>query len=88
MDDKLFYLSDKDKALLAAFEYDNMMEAYRNFINDTDDEDSADKFLDAALLLCELGMPNPFHDLKDFMFEQNAAKRPGEGHIVTAVAEQ
>lgn len=76
----------KDK--LAAKYYDDMMESYRDYIDgEISNEDFADIFIEAAVMLCDLGLPNPFADLAGETFKMNAAIRPNFGRIVTGVKE-
>ena len=42
--------------------YDDMLENYRNIMDDPRDIESADRLLDAVMSLCALGLPNPFKD--------------------------
>lgn len=74
------------KIKLAAKCYDDMLENYRNIIDDPADIESADRFLDAAMELCWLQQKNPFYDLAAD-YQMNAAKTPVDGRIVTGVME-
>lgn len=77
------------KELLAAKLYDDMLENYRNFCSDMKDIEAADAFLDAAMLLCDLNMKNPFADLEGYVFQKNSAIKPSKtAKVVTAVLEE
>lgn len=52
------------KEKLAAKYYDDMMESYRDYMDgELSDKDFADIFIEAAVMLCDLGLKNPFADL-------------------------
>lgn len=65
--------------------YDEFIVSYNVFM-ETINEENADRFLDAAMLLAQLSPYNPFRESKDF--DLNGATKPGvERVVVTAVAE-
>lgn len=73
------------KELTAAKLFDDMIENYRNVVDDPEDLEQADRFLDAAIALCELEIPNPFADLR---LTVNAAVKPSDtDRLITGVAE-
>ena len=45
---------DNDKYIIAAKLYDDMLENCRNILSDPTDEESADRFLEVSVALCEL----------------------------------
>ena len=65
--------------------YDDMLENYRNIMDDPRDIESADRLLDAVMSLCALGLPNPFRDEGQL----NAAIRPTiNDTLITGVYEK
>lgn len=69
----------------AYYYYDRMVFNYAKYLKGgVDKKSSYGRFLNAAIALAELNMPNPF--VADNL-EDNAATRPDEGHIVTAIYE-
>lgn len=74
-----------NKENYAFYHYDNMVINYQKYLRGGVGSKAAyGKFINAAIALAQLKMPNPFtYDHS----EPNAAKTPVEGNKVTAVAE-
>ena len=75
----------QEKLNKAANLYGIMVKAYqRHLAGGVDKKSAYGKFVNAAIALAELDMPNPFMAAN---LADNAATRPDEGHIVTAIYE-
>lgn len=77
-----------NQIVLAAKLYDDMLENRRNILSDPTDIESADRFLEAAIQLSDLNLPNPFAGPQGCVFKMNQAIKPSKDNpIVTGVYE-